>query len=114
MVRDEVRATKGNEATQTREPGAEREGPTVATSPREKPSQTLNTGCLQLPRDPPNTNQSKESQARTDSPPDMNHDRRYEVVTQSDDVVVRKEDLKISASKSAYRDRIHPFNRRFI
>ncbi|KAF3565373.1 hypothetical protein DY000_02019165 [Brassica cretica] len=99
---------------QTREPGAEREGPTVATSPRGRPPQTLNAWCLQFPRDPPNTNQSKESQTRTDSPPDTNHDRRHEVVTQSDDAVVRKEDSKIAASKSAYRDRIHPFNRRLI
>ena len=109
MVRDEVRATEGNEASSDQ---GTRSG--AGRSPRERPPQTLNAGCSQLPRDPPNTNQSKESQAQTDSPPDTNHDRRHEVVTQSDDAVVRKEDSKIVASKSAYRDRIHPLNRRFI
>ena len=109
-ARAEVKATIDNEACSDQEDAF----PTVATSPRERRPQTLNARCLQLSRNPPNTNQSKESQARTGSPLDTNYNRRHEIATPSDDAVVQEEDLKIAASKSAFRDRIHPFNPKSI
>lgn len=60
----EVKETEGNEASSDQGDwnGAGRDM-SVATSPRERCPQTLDALCLQLPKDPPNTNQSKESQS---------------------------------------------------
>ncbi|KAG2313292.1 hypothetical protein Bca52824_024849 [Brassica carinata] len=90
---------KTTKQAQTKETGTEWEGSTVAT----RRPQTLDARCLQLPRDPPNTSQSKESQARIGSPSDTSYNRRHEVATPSDDAFVLEEDLKIAAVKSAFR-----------
>ncbi|KAL0731769.1 hypothetical protein Bca4012_027863 [Brassica carinata] len=85
---------KTTKQAQTKETGTEWEGSTVAT----RRPQTLDARCLQLPRDPPNTSQSKESQARIGSPSDTSYNRRHEVATPSDDAFVLEEDLKIAAN----------------
>ena len=47
---------KKTKQARTKETRTKREGPTVAISPREKRHQTLDAWCIQLPRDPHNTN----------------------------------------------------------
>ncbi|KAF2571642.1 hypothetical protein F2Q70_00006417 [Brassica cretica] len=108
VVRRELKSKQRQKTrqAQTRKTGMVREGPTIATSPRERRPQTLDARCLQLPRDPPNTNQSKESQARTGSPLDTNYNRRHEIATPSDDAVNR-ETRWVHTSRAANIEREH-------